>query len=120
MVKDKMIGVVIRHDFDDYEIMLTDFTKEDDKKLWDIVSDYADDGICGQRGDRHLTLEDCNVAWLEETWKPMYRNTANPNDIVDISTIFKRYVEINGTHKGFEEYVNSGFMNGNEKEYEEA
>ena len=120
MAENGMIGVVIRYGFNDYEIMLTDFTEEDDKKLWDIISVYGDNSICGQRGDRHLTLEDCNVAWLEATWKPMYRNTANPYDVVDISTIFKRYVEINGTHKGFEEYVNSGFMNGNEKEYEEA
>lgn len=47
----------------------------------------------------------------------LYKNTSNPNDIVTLPIIFLRYLQINETYKGFEEYVDDGFMNGIEVEY---
>lgn len=47
-----------------------------------------------------------------------YINTTNTEDKVTLPDIFRRYYEINGTADGFEEYVKSGFRNGNEVEYE--
>ena len=120
-MKDGMIGVICRYGFNDYEIMLADFSEEDSEKLWNIITPYAEPyGCCGARGDRDMTLGDCNIGYLEDDWQPKYRATSDPKDVVTISEIFKRYVDINGTHKGFEEYVDGGFMNGNEKEYEEV
>lgn len=120
-MEQRMIGVVVRHSFNDYEIMLAGLSEKDSEKLWDIITPYAEpDGCCGCRGDRNMTLDDCNITYLEDGWQPRYRSTDNPKDVVTISEIFKRYVDINGTHKGFEEYVDNGFMNGNEKEYEEV
>lgn len=117
---DRNIGVVIRFGFNDYEILLTNLTDEDDQKLWEILTPYADGNeCCSYRGDKTMTLEDCNIGWLERDWQPKYRSTENPKDIVTLNTIFERYMDNNGTHKGFEEYVDSGFMNDNEKEYEE-
>ena len=46
-----------------------------------------------------------------------YYSTSDPKDIVEIDEIFRRYIQINETIDGFEEYVNSGFRNGNEIEY---
>ena len=118
---DRMIGVICRYGFNDYQIMLAEFNDEDNEKLWDIITPYADnDEVWGERGNRDMTLKENNVDYLERDWQPKYRSTAVEGDIVTISEIFKRYVQINGTHKGFEEYVDSGFMNGNEKEYEEV
>lgn len=120
-MEQRMIGVVVRHSFNDYEIMLAELSENDSEKLWNIITPYAElYGCCGCRGDRNMTLDDCNITYLEDDWQPRYRSTDNPKDVVTISEIFKRYVDINGTHKGFEEYVDNGFMNGNEKEYEEV
>lgn len=117
---DRMIGVICRYGFNDYQIMLTEFSDEDNEKLWNIITPYADnDKVWGERGNRDMTLKENNVDYLESDWQPKYRSTADDKDIVTISEIFNRYVQINGTHKGFEEYVNDGFINGNEKEYEE-
>lgn len=49
-----------------------------------------------------------------------YVSVGHPEDVVTLDEIFRRYVQINGTVDGFEEYVNSGFRNGNEIEYEES
>ena len=46
----------------------------------------------------------------------MYKDTAT-GEIVSLTEIFDRYLQINGTYKGFEEYVDGGFVNGNETEY---
>jgi len=46
-----------------------------------------------------------------------YFNTSDLSDVVTIDTILKRYIDIHGTIDGFEEYVKSGFKNGNEVEY---
>lgn len=48
-----------------------------------------------------------------------FNSVGHPEDVVKIDEIFRRYIEINGTIDGFEEYVKSGFRNGNEIEYEE-
>lgn len=40
-----------------------------------------------------------------------YQSVGHPEDVVRLDEIFRRYVEINGTVDGFEEYVNSGFRN---------
>ena len=47
----------------------------------------------------------------------LYINTDNPKDIVTLPQIFARYLQINDTYEGFEDYVSSGFLNGNEIEY---
>lgn len=39
-----------------------------------------------------------------------YVSTSDPTDIVTIDVIFKRYVSIQETEKGFEEYVSNGFL----------
>ena len=46
----------------------------------------------------------------------MYKDTAT-GEIISLTEIFDRYLQINETYKGFEEYVDSGFVNGNETEY---
>ena len=48
-----------------------------------------------------------------------FNSVGHPEDVVKIDEIFRRYIEINGTIDGFEEYVKSGFRNENEIEYEE-
>ena len=117
----RMIGVICRYGFNDYEIMLSTLSLKDSEKLWNIITPYAEpDGCCGARGGMDMTLSDCNIQYLEDEWQPRYRNTSNPKDVVTIDTIFKRYIDITGSHKGFEAYVDSGFMCGNEKEYEEV
>lgn len=45
-----------------------------------------------------------------------YKDT-NTGDDLTLPEILNRYIQINGTHKGFEEYVDGNFMNGNEQEY---
>ena len=47
----------------------------------------------------------------------LYVNTEDANDIVTLEEIKRRYVDINGTAEGFEEYVASGFMEGIMAEY---
>lgn len=47
----------------------------------------------------------------------IFINTEDPADVVTLPDILGRYLDINGTVDGFEEYVKSGFMNGNNKEY---
>lgn len=49
----------------------------------------------------------------------LYINTENRKDIVTLEEIKKRYVDINETDNGFEEYVKSGFLNGITVEYVE-
>ena len=50
-----------------------------------------------------------------------YVNTEDKNDIVTISEILNRYIQINETVDGFENYVNSGFEDPDRgiKEYKE-
>lgn len=47
----------------------------------------------------------------------LYINTSDSLDVVTLQEILNRYVAINETTEGFFEYVNSGFINGNEVEY---
>lgn len=42
----------------------------------------------------------------------LYVNTWEPSDIVTLEEIKDRYIQINGSEKGFLEYVESGFMDG--------
>lgn len=46
-----------------------------------------------------------------------YKDTST-GDILTLPEILDKYIQINGTYKGFEEYVDDNFMNGNEQEYE--
>lgn len=47
----------------------------------------------------------------------LYINTEDRKDIVTLEEIKKRYIDINETDNGFEEYVKSGFLNGITVEY---
>lgn len=47
----------------------------------------------------------------------LYVNTDSKEDIVTLDEIRKRYVDINGTDEGFDNYVADGFYDGNVKEY---
>lgn len=47
----------------------------------------------------------------------LYRNTDNKNDIVTLGQIRQRYIDINGTDEGFDDYVENGFCEGNVREY---
>lgn len=113
---DQVIGVVVRHGYNDYELLLTSFSEEDSFAIYDILAPYEDD-MSGIRGDKNISLNDANIDWWEKDERPRYRATDNPNDIVYIEKIFERYMAINGSCDGFEDYVHSGFMNGNEVEY---
>lgn len=120
MSDERVIGIVYRFGFNDYEIMLDKLSKEDSDAMEEIMMKYAEPyGCCSSRGDRTMTLADCDIDYVEGDFMPKYRATNDKADVVTINEIFNRYIQINGTHKGFEEYVDSGFMNGNEKEYEE-
>ena len=121
MYDEQVIGIVYRHGFNDYEIMLDKISQEDSDAIEEIMMKYTEPyGCCGGRGDRTMALVDCNIEYVESDFEAKYKATNDETDIVTISEIFNRYIETNGTYKGFEEYVDSGFMNGNEKEYEEV
>lgn len=49
----------------------------------------------------------------------LFVNTEDELDVVTLVDIFRRYLRINGTHEGFEDYVNSGFYDGISPEYVE-
>lgn len=49
--------------------------------------------------------------------KNLYVNTDSKEDIVTLDEIRQRYVDINGTDEGFDNYVADGFYDGNVKEY---
>ena len=44
-------------------------------------------------------------------------NTDSKEDIVTLDEIRQRYVDINGTDEGFDNYVADSFYDGNVKEY---
>lgn len=46
-----------------------------------------------------------------------YVNTEDYSDVVSLIDIFKRYIQLNDSVEGFEEYCRSGFLNGHEEEY---
>ena len=55
---DRMIGVICRYGFNDYQIMLAEFNDEDNEKLWDIITPYADnDEVWGERGNRDMYFQ---------------------------------------------------------------
>ena len=66
-MQDKIIGLVWRHNINDYEIMLNQFEDADQDKLQDIYDRYADGGS-GERGDKNLTLDTCDVDYWETEW----------------------------------------------------
>lgn len=111
----KVIGIVMRHDFNDYEFMLADLSEKDSSKIMDIMEKYEDKS-CGFRDNRNMTLADANIDYLEHGWQTKFRCTAT-GETVTLPQIFQRYFEINGTYEGFEAYVNKGFRNGIEVEY---
>lgn len=47
----------------------------------------------------------------------LFVNTEDENDVVTLGEIKRRYMDIQGTAEGFEEYVASGFRDGIEAEY---
>lgn len=49
----------------------------------------------------------------------LFVNTEDSSDVVTLVDIFRRYLQINGTYDGFEDYVNSGFYDGISPEYVE-
>lgn len=49
--------------------------------------------------------------------KNLYVNTDSKEDIVTLDEIRQRYIDINGTDEGFDNYVADGFYDGNVKEY---
>lgn len=117
MQEEKIIGIVYRHDFNDYEITLMELDEIDEQRMEVIASRY-DGSSSGWRDGKKMTIEDANVDYWESKWNDSYANTSDPKDVVSLQTIFQRYMDMQGTYKGFEEYVDSGFLNGNEKEYE--
>lgn len=46
-----------------------------------------------------------------------YQNTYDKDDIVTLADIIDRYIQINETHEGLAEYIESGFIGGIEVEY---
>ena len=110
---ERVIGIIYRHGKNHYEFMIGDFPKEmrDDIKRKIMA---FDDGynLARCRGDKRMTLEDANIDYFERNeWTQRYVNTEDPNDIVTLSQIFERYLEINGKVDGFEKYVIDGFVN---------
>ena len=65
-MNEKFVGLVYRFDSNDYEILLTKFSEEDQKALFEIINKYLDDDktTC-ERGDKNLSLNDCNVDWFD-------------------------------------------------------
>ena len=49
--------------------------------------------------------------------RDLFVNTEDKNDIVTLGEIKRRYIDIQGTEEGFEEYVTNGFRDGIEAEY---
>ena len=49
--------------------------------------------------------------------RDLFVNTENENDVVTLEEIKRRYIDIQGTEEGFDEYVTSGFRDGIETEY---
>lgn len=54
---------------------------------------------------------------MEINSNDIYVDTHDFNRELTLPEILKRYMDINGTYEGFEEYVSCGFRNGNEIEY---
>ena len=50
----------------------------------------------------------------------LYINTEDAKDIVALEEIKRRYMDIQGSSEGFEEYVASGFVDGIIAEYKEV
>lgn len=118
-MKEGVIGIIYRHDFNDYEFMIANLDEKSREKIEKVITEF-DDGynIAGCRGNSTMTLNDANIAHFESNeWNQRFVSTQDPEDIVTLPQIFNRYYQINGTHEGFEEYVNAGFCNGNEIEY---
>ena len=67
---EKIIGVIYRHGYNDYEFTLGDFPTEMADSIESMVMNF-DDGynISGCRGDRNMTLADANIAHFEKEWK---------------------------------------------------
>ena len=63
----KPIGIVYRYGYNDYEIQLMDFNKNDTETLLTIPMKYGDESS-GLRGDRDLSLADANVDYWEKDW----------------------------------------------------
>lgn len=66
-MKEKFIGFVYRFAKNDYEILLTKLSEEDQEKLYSIIEKYLDDDArttC-ERGGKNLSLNDVNVDWFE-------------------------------------------------------
>lgn len=120
MEKETVIGIVWKHDYNDYELILGDFPKWLRDKISQTLCELESDddySFCHCRGDKKMCLEDANISYFDER---RYVNTGDPTDIVTLPEIFKRYYDINGSAKGFEEYVESKFDSGNGyKEYKE-
>ena len=105
-MKEGIIGIIYRHDFNDYEFMISDFSREIENALEDIIAKVDDNDFAGYRGDKKITLEDANIDYFENNaWIQKYVNTEDPNDIVTLPQIFERYLAINGKVDGFEKYV---------------
>ena len=49
--------------------------------------------------------------------RDLFVNTEDENDVVTLGEIKRRYIDIQGTEEGFDEYVISGFRDGIEAEY---
>lgn len=63
----KIIGVIWRFGKNDYQISLTDFDQEDQKKLLEIDDKYSEKYSC-ERGNENLTIKAANVEYWEKDW----------------------------------------------------
>ena len=63
----------------------------------------------------HMNWQIRIISYLRLTG--LYVNTDSKEDIVTLDEIRQRYVDINGTDEGFDNYVADGFYDGNVKEY---
>ena len=68
-MRNDVIGIIFRHDHNDYEFMLGEFPMKMRHEISEMLCEFDDgNNIAGCRGDKKMALVDANIDYFERKW----------------------------------------------------